>query len=228
MAEGRKGSGGKRQQGTGGARPSRPRKIGNALSGAERKMRRGEAEVGPKVVERKPEAPPEALDARHTGDARVAWLLDLLAFGRTGRVAERVDLRAQRATMPPVVLAGRPDEPEDPIVAFDDAAAIGRLASRNRAFSQIAARYAPLAMVAKEQGRPLQIELWDVAALVDGAEPVPRLADTADALARYLEASFTLPDAAALRHGIAAARASLSGHAEADRLRARNPLAWMP
>lgn len=245
MNERRKGSGPRAQAGRGGGKSATTGgkgarkgggtsagkaagKLDHKLRGAERKIRRGEAEGAPKAVERRPEAPAEALDSRHTGDARVAWLLDLLALGRTGRVAERLDLRAQRATMPPVVLAGRADDPADPIVALDDAAAIGRLAARNRAFSQIAARFAPLAMVAREQGRPLRIELWDIGALVDGADAVPRLPETAEALARYLEAEFVLPDADALQAALAAGRAALAEHPDAARIRERNPLAWMP
>lgn len=201
-----------------GAKPVR-----GALHRHEQRVRSGEAagEAGvPRAVERRPDQ--GAPGAAAPSDARIAWMLDLLAYAGHGRVAAHVDLRASRASMPPVVLA----DGKDAIIALDDAAALARLASRHRAFSQIAARFAPLVLAARDQGRPLHIELWDLGALLDGQAAVARLGDTAVALGRYLGAEVQVPDLPALQARLASLRGPDAAALPA-KLRERNALAWL-
>ncbi len=226
------GGGGKRKPGRSNGKPvaaARPPRT--ALSRHEQRVRSGEAagEAGvPRAVDRRPDQTAGA--ATGPADARFAWMLDLLAYAGHGRVAAHVDLRASRASMPPVVLA----DGDGPIVALDDAAALARLASRHRAFSQIAARFAPLVLAGRERKRPLIVELWDLGALLDGQPAVARLADTAAALTRYLGAEVVVPDAATLGARLGSLRAAAPEPGDAfdaaaipAQLRERNPLAWL-
>ncbi len=197
--------------------------IDAKLARRDRLVRAGHGGPGvPRAIERAPTAAPTSAVAEAEGhDARRAHLLDLLAFFQHGRLAARVDLRAHRATMPPLVLA----DGDGPIIALDDAAALHRLASRSRAFSQIAARYAALALVSRETQRPLRVELWDLDALDDPSAAVPGLRETATALSRYHEAEFTLGEPSALallRQGL-----SLPAPGLPAVLVKRNPLAWL-
>ncbi len=205
-----------------GEKSAPPRKAIVAVRQADHRVRSGQAagEPGvPKAIGREPAAKLSLNPLPAAGDARAAWTLDMLAFARHGRVADRIDLRASRATMPPVVLA----DGEGPIVALDDASAIGRLSSRSRAFSQIAARYAALGLVAREQERPLIVELWDLGAIMGDEPPIPNLAETAAALARYLEATFVLTTVDDLHGGLR----SLRGVELPKTIRDRNPMAWL-
>ena len=236
-------------KGAAGNKPQRPPRT--AMSRHEQRVRSGEAggEAGvPRAVDRRPDQTAGA--AAGPSDARIAWMLDLLAFAGHGRVAAHVDLRASRASMPPVVLA----DGDGAIVALDDAAALARLASRHRAFSQIAARFAPLVLAGRERGRPLVIELWDLGALLDGQPAVARLAETAVALARYLGADVSVPDGDVLQQRLATLREAAAAEVAAttelpaaaevpagdddeqgtatsaafpSKLRERNPLAWL-
>lgn len=141
---------------------------------------------------------------------REAWTLDLLAFALHGAVASRVDLRGDRSPLPPVML----DLPHA-VIALDLWPCVAALHSRPRSFSQIAGRYSPLVLGAREADKPLVIQWWDL------REELPDDASKgADALAKYLEATVTL-------HTLADASTALAKlPALPDKLRDRNPLAW--
>ncbi len=141
---------------------------------------------------------------------REAWTLDLLAFTIHDAVASRVDLRGERSPLPPVML----DLP-DAVVALDLWQSVAALHSRPRSFSQIAGRYSPLVLGARESGKPLRIAWWDLRG------EMPDDADKgAQALAKYLEATVTL-------HTLNDARAALRKlPALPAKLLDRNPLAW--
>ena len=150
--------------------------------------------------------------------ARVTWLLDLLAWARHGGVAARIDLRGQRAALPPVVLpveTGR-------LVAMEDAAAITRLRSRHRAFSQIAGRYTPLVVGAGDAGATIHLEIWH---LPEG-EPDPaeteHLEKLAPQLAEFLGAEIVLLG----RKDAAEALKQLDAGSIPAAIEERNPLAW--
>lgn len=177
----------------------------------------GDAAGVPRAIERRPDAAPS------DDDGRLLWLLDLLAWAGHGRVAARLDVRAGRTAMPAVILA----DGDGPLVAVDDAQALARLAARHRAFSQVAARYAALLLAARDQGRPLVVELWDLGALLDGQPPVARLDQTAAALARYHEASYHVGDLATLATRMALAQRRAAEQALPAALVARNPLAQL-
>jgi hypothetical protein len=141
---------------------------------------------------------------------REAWTLDLLAFALHGAVASRVDLRGDRSPLPPVML----DLPKA-VIALDLWQSVAALHSRPRSFSQIAGRYSPLVLAARESGKPLLIQWWDLRG------EMPEDADKgAQALAKYLDATVTL-------HSLDDAHTALQ-HLPAlpDKLADRNPMAW--
>ncbi len=179
--------------------------------------------------------------------ARQAWALDLLAWGRYGQLAPRVDRRGPRASMPPVVL---PEAPDDELVCLDLACTVDRLRSRHRAFSQVAGRYSPLVLAARESGRRLRIEVWDldgdivhgsdfseavtmpdldIVDAVESADGVPLGRQHNDNVAALLRKVATYIDAEISLESLTEARALLSGLLDRqfpDELIARNPLAW--
>ena len=167
----------------------------------------------PNAVQRRPAGKPVVqMDMQIT---RSTWLLDLLAWARHGAVAPKIDLRGQRAALPPVILPvadGR-------LVAMEDAAAIFRLRSRHRAFSQIAARYSPLVVGAGDAGARIVLEIWDCAQPAADREVLMRIADQ---LATYLEADVTVHDLKQAQPILANIDAAALPKALLD----RNPLAW--
>ncbi len=167
----------------------------------------------PRAVEKRPGGKPVVgLDMTA---ARETWLLDLLAWIRHGQVAARIDLRGPRSPLPPVVL---PANDSAHVIGLESATAVRKLRSRHRAFSQIAGRYSPLVVGARDSGASVIIEIWDT----QEAGTTDDLGKLADQLAEYLQASVTL-------HNLSEARALL---AELDisqlpqALVARNPIAW--
>ncbi len=149
------------------------------------------------------------------GAARVTWMLDLLAWARHGAVANRIDLRGQRAALPPVVLPIT----DGKLIAMEDAVAIRRLRSRHRAFSQIAGRYSPLVVGAGDAGARIHLEIWDLADQTEDREALLKLAPQ---LADYLQADVSV-------HGRAdavAALAALDPSTIPAKIGERNPLAW--
>ena len=183
--------------------------------------------------------------AEFTGRAaRAAWLLDLLAWGRYGQVAPRVDQRGPGSSMPPVIL---PDAPDGELVCLDLAASVDRLRSRHRAFSQVAGRYSALVLAARESNRRLRIEVWDLdgifldsGAFTEAATlPEISIADVLDGqsaprgggegLESMLRKVATYIDADISLESLLEARALLSDLLDdpmPDALVARNPLAW--
>jgi len=150
-------------------------------------------------------APPDA------HGMRLGWTLDLLAWARHGAVAHKVDMRGERAPMPPILLANG-----EQIVALELAGAVRALSSRPRAFSQVAARFSPMVIGSQDSGARLVIEIWDV-----DAEPDDDDAKLAGALAKYLTADVRF-------FGRTAAAAALAGVSEwPQALLERNPLAWV-
>ncbi len=145
--------------------------------------------------------------------ARTTWLLDVLAWARHGVVAARIDLRGPRAALPPVVL---PAVGDDRVVALEPAAALDRLRSRHRAFSQMAGRYSPLVIGSRDAGRGLAIEIWALGEVAIDAE---RLAEQ---LAEYMQADVTVHD----RQQAAAIVADIDWSTAPPDLLERNPLAW--
>ena len=105
------------------------------------------------------------------------------------------------------------------LVALDLGDALRKLKSRSRSFSQIAGRFSPLVLAAREGELSLWIELWDLDE--DGRlnPPDPWLTETASKLASYLEATVTLGTARQLSE-----RAARLGEVP-DELRRRNPMA---
>ncbi len=206
-------------------KPRRRKKAAVARAQQQLKRSGGRARAGrgvPKAVDRglgqgapSPRSHPRGAAG---GDARVSWLLDALAWAGHGAVAPRLDLRGVRSPLPAVVL---PAVGEDQLVALDHADAIRALRSRHRAFSQIAGRYSALVLAARESGRSLHIEVWDIddrgALLPEDAALVTLLPQ----LATYLEATVVYADAA-LR---AARVATLQTAALPAALVDRNPVA---
>lgn len=179
-------------------------------TGGRPKRKRGDGV--PRSVQRRPGGKPVVeLDI---SAARETWLLDILAWCRHGAVAARIDVRGSRAALPPVIL---PDVGGGRVVALETAAAIDRLRSRHRAFSQIAGRYAPLVIGARDAGQRLCIEVWRCTP--DGDDIGPLCAQ----LAEYLDADITQHT---LVEATAALRSAPWPTAPAE-LTARNPLAWL-
>jgi len=200
----------------------------------------------PKSVERRRASPLVGSDFI-SDSARQAWALDLLAWGRYGQLAPRVDQRGPRAAMPPVVL---PEAPDGELVCLDLARTIGRLRSRHRAFSQVAGRYSPMVLAARESGRRLRIEVWDldgdvvrtgdfteaetlpdfaIADAIDNAEgggrrkPDDNMEAMLQRVATYIDADISL-------ESLTEARAIISGLLDKplpEEILARNPLAWV-
>ncbi len=221
------------------------------VEGAERKLhRRRQAftdEPGiPKSVERRRGNPLAGID--HLSEsARQAWALDLLAWGRYGQMAPRVDQRGHRASMPLVVL---PEAPDDELVCLDLARSVNRLRSRHRAFSQVAGRYSPLVLAARESGRRLRIEVWDldgdvvrsgdfteaettpdfsIADAITSEDGTPRGRQPDERVAAMLRKVATYIDAEITVETLTEARALMAGLLDRslpDELIARNPLAW--
>lgn len=152
-------------------------------------------------------------------NARVTWLLDLLAWAGHDAVAKRVDLRGSSAALPPVIL---PEVAPDVLVALDTVDALRRLRSRHRAFSQMAGRYSALLLAARDTGRRLRLELWDLDETGALRPADERLAKLWPQLESYLEGEVWLADEAALRARLA--RAS-EGSLPAALVR-RNPVAF--
>ena len=171
--------------------------------------------------------------------------MDLIAWGRYGQVAPRVDQRGPGSSMPPVIL---PDAPDGELVCLDLAASVDRLRSRHRAFSQVAGRYSPLVLAARESNRRLRIEVWDLDGVFVGAggfteaatlpeisiadvlldgQPPPR--GGSEGLEAMLRKVATYIDAEIALESLQEARAVLSGLLSdplPDEMVARNPLAW--
>lgn len=146
------------------------------------------------------------------GAARHVWLLDLLAWTRHGGVALKIDMRGPRAPMPPVILPNV----NGVLVALEDAGAVRRLRSRHRAFSQIAGRYTPLVVGAKDQGTRIVLEVWD---FEGGDDAIGKLAPQ---LADFIGADVTVHD----RHEAAEVLRAIDPTQIPASLVKRNPLAW--
>jgi hypothetical protein len=150
---------------------------------------------------------------------RATWLLDLLAWNRHGQVAPRVDLRGPRAPLPPVVL---PEAANDALVCLELAETIVKLRSRKRAFSQIAGRYAPLVLGAREAGRRLVIEVWDLDGDHPAGEATEGLSRLLEQLAEYLKAEVSLHGPSEAAGLVSALRQTPPPQALVE----RNPVAW--
>jgi|GEM_PF-5667616 len=176
-----------------------------------RNRRKGQRGVPRAVEKRRAGKPVVELDM---GAAQQTWLLDVLAWINESRVAPRIDTRGQRAALPPVIL---PSNAGSDVVAYETADAIRRLKSRHRAFSQIAGRYSPLVIGARDAGVGLRIVIYDL--LND--EPDEGLDRISSQLADYLEGTVTL-------HGAATARTQAAGFQGEipESVRSRNPVAW--
>lgn len=198
-----------------------------AITKAERRLNRraGRDDAGPGV--------PKAVERTGAGklaiqtparlsvddNARLTWMLDLLAWTGHGVVAGRIDLRGTSAALPPVVL---PEVGADLLVALEPVDAIRRLRSRHRAFSQMAGRYSALLLAARDAGRRLRIEMWDLDEHGALRAPDPSLDRLWPQLASYLEGEVFLGDEATLKARMALALATPL----APSLVARNPVAW--
>lgn len=198
----------------------------------------------PKSVERRRKS--ARIGAEYLADAaRRTWALDLLAWARYGQIAPRIDSRGAGASLPPVIL---PDAPDGELVCLDLAVSVDRLRSRHRAFSQVAGRYSPLVLGARESGRRLRIEVWDLEGMFSGLDAfseeatLPEISiadavadggsqrDKGDGLEAMLAKVATYIDADISLESLTEARALLAGLAHApfpDELVARNPLAWV-
>lgn len=144
----------------GGNRPP-PADVLDAARGLRKRRRSGSGRTGiPLAVQKLRNTGGGRRSAQLDVDSlRQVWMLDILAWARYGMVAPRVDLRGAHAAMPPVVL---PDAPDGELVCLDLASSVDALRSRHRAFSQIAGRYSPLVLAARDVGRRLRIEVWDL------------------------------------------------------------------
>lgn len=197
----------------------------------------------PQAVQRQSKGGPQG--AESTGRAsRTAWALDLIAWGRYGQLAPRIDHRGPGSTMPPVIL---PEAPDGELVCLDLAASVDRLRSRHRAFSQVAGRYSALVLAARESNRRLRIEVWDleglflpvgafteaatlpeiaIADVVDGQSPPRGGAEGLEAMlgkvATYIDAKISLETLLEAR----ALLSSLLDEPLPGALVQRNPLAW--
>ena len=223
---GRGGSRGRSGRSGGGGGTRGGAKTG-AISKAERRLNRPAGRQGagpgvPKAVERGSGGrvaiqTPARLSV--DDNARLTWMLDLLAWAGHGEVAGRIDLRGTSAALPPVVL---PEVGDTWLVALEPVDAIRRLRSRHRAFSQMAGRYSALLIAARDAGRKLRVEMWDLDA--SGAiRPHDSALDKLwPQLGSYLGGEVILADAALLADRLAKAKA---GGLPAE-LVGRNPVAW--
>lgn len=160
----------------------------------------------------KPNRPPPLLTIDPVA-LRESWTLDVMAWLQLQRVAPRIDLHGARSPLPPVVL----DLP-DAVWALDLWPAVAALQSRPRSFSQVAGRYAPIAVGAR--GKALHLQWWDLRGEADAVKVGP----LAEALGRYLQADvrlMTLADRDRMLQAHAA-----RGEAWPSALLERNPLAW--
>ena len=209
----------------GSKRPSsRPGAKRARIGKAQHRLRKGRGKLddntGIPVAVGRPQAEPNR--SRGGVDVvawRATWMLDLLAWARHGQVAPRVDLRGPRSPLPPVIL---PEAANDTLVCLDLLEAVVKLRSRKRAFSQVAGRYSPLVLGAREAGRKLVIEMWDLDGghlQGDAAEGIQGLVEQ---LAEYLQAEVTLHGPADL----AGLQAALRREPPPMTLVERNPVAW--
>ncbi len=206
-------------------KPSDPPAAKRArVSKARRRLRKGRGKLDdntgiPAAVGR-----PQSETSRSRGGVdvaawRAAWMLDLLAWSRHGQAALRIDLRGPRSPLPPVVL---PEAADGALVCLELVETIIKLRSRKRAFSQVAGRYSPLVLAAREANRRLVIEVWDLdGGHLDG-EAAKGLHGLLEQLAEYLQAEVSA-------HGpsdVAGLLTSLRQRPPPDALIERNPVAW--
>lgn len=153
--------------------------------------------------------------------ARVVWALDLLAWIRHGQLAAKLDMRGYRAPLPAIVLPG-----SDQVVALEDVTAVRKLRSRHRAFSQIAGRYSPLVIGARDAGARIRLELWDLDTIDHG--DAEALQKTSAQLADYMQADVRLFGRSDAARAFATVDDRLSSGELVfpDKLTARNPMAW--